>query len=66
MKTLLDAVLIQVEKDVLSGDMTAIEELLANVPAKHLISFLPEEMKEWAETKAVGRFITSEPPAIAR
>jgi hypothetical protein len=25
-----------------------------------------EQAREWAETKAVGRFITSEPPAIAR
>ena len=46
MRNLLDAVLIQVKKDVLSGDMSAIEELLANIPAKHLVNFLSEEMEE--------------------
>jgi hypothetical protein len=25
-----------------------------------------DEAREWAERKAVGRFVTSEPPAIAR
>ena len=40
---LLDKVLKQIKKDVETGDMTAIEELLDEVSEKNLLSFLSEE-----------------------
>ena len=43
---LVDKVLEQIKKDVEAGDMTAIEELLGEVPEKNLRSFLSEEEKE--------------------
>ena len=39
---LIDAVLEQIKADVTAGDMTAIEELIGNLPADVLINFLPE------------------------
>lgn len=39
---LIDAVLEQIKADVEAGDMTAIEELIANLPADVLMNFLPE------------------------
>lgn len=39
---LIDAVLEQIKADVESGDMTAIEELIAHLPADLLMGFLPE------------------------
>jgi len=41
-KELLDRVLEQIAKDVESGDMTAIEELIADIPNDKAMHFLPE------------------------
>ena len=40
---LIDKVLEQIKEDVINGDVTAIEELLKNVPIESLKSYLPEE-----------------------
>ena len=40
---LIDKVLEQIKADVINGDVTAIEELLKNVPIEILKSYLPEE-----------------------
>ena len=40
---LLDRVLEQIAKDVESGDMTAIAELIADIPDAKAMHFLPEE-----------------------
>jgi hypothetical protein len=50
---LLDRVLEQIAKDVKWGDMTAIEELIADIPDNKAMHFLPEE--EWSN------FTTSKP-----
>jgi hypothetical protein len=45
MKTLdnlIDAVIDQIKKDIMDGDITAIDELLKSVPVKNLESYLPE------------------------
>lgn len=39
---LIDAVLEQIKADVERADMTAIEELIRNLPADVLMNFLPE------------------------
>ena len=39
----IDKVLIQIQLDIESRDLTAIEELLTFVPLENLIGFLPEE-----------------------
>jgi len=41
---LVDTVLEQIKKDVLSGDVTAIDEMLLRVPEHILISYLPEKL----------------------
>ena len=58
-KTLIDRVITQIELDIQSLDLTALEELLKRVPEKVLESYLPEvdiepefdgqpdEMQEW-------------------
>lgn len=43
MTNLIDKVLEQVKKDVVIGDLTAIEKLLESVPIENLKEFLPEE-----------------------
>ena len=40
---LIDKDLVQIKEDVINGDVTAIEELLKNVPIERLKSYLPEE-----------------------
>jgi phage gp29-like protein len=40
---LLDQVLEQIAKDVEAGDMTAIAELIADIPDDKAMHFLPEE-----------------------
>jgi hypothetical protein len=40
---LVDTVLEQIKKDVASGDVTAIDELLKFIPEKYLIAYLPEK-----------------------
>ena len=40
---LIDKVLEQIKEDVINGDVTAIEELLKNVPIEIIKSYLPEE-----------------------
>ena len=40
---LLDLVLEAIEKDVLGGDVTAIEELIKSCPIENLKAFLPEQ-----------------------
>jgi len=40
---LLDRVLEQIAKDIESGDMTAIAELIADIPDDKALHFLPEE-----------------------
>jgi len=39
---LIDLVVKQIEKDVENKDMTAVEELLRNVPDEYLYGYLPE------------------------
>ena len=41
---LLNAVIEQIKIDVLGEDMTAVEELLRELPVEKLIGFLPEEL----------------------
>ena len=43
MQKLLDAVVTQIEKDVRSGDLTAIEELIRTLDYDRLLNFLPED-----------------------
>lgn len=43
---LIDKVLEQIAKDVLSGDMTAIEVLIADVPDDAALHFLPEDFNQ--------------------
>ena len=43
MNKLIDQVLEQIQKDVLDGDLTAIEELLSCVPYSQLCGYLPEQ-----------------------
>ena len=40
---LIDKALVQIKEDVINGDVTAIEELLKQVPIESLKSYLPEE-----------------------
>lgn len=40
--SLIDRVLDQIQEDVRKGDVTAIEELLKQVPTQVLVDFLPE------------------------
>ena len=40
---LIDAVLKQIRKDVKSGDVTAIEELISTLPHHRLVGYLPED-----------------------
>jgi hypothetical protein len=40
---LINQVLVQIERDIQSGDLTAIEELLRFVPENRLFAFLSEE-----------------------
>ena len=42
MDELIDRVVTQIQLDIESGDVTALEELLKRVPAKVLESYLPE------------------------
>lgn len=42
MDELVDKVITQIQLDIESGDVTALEELLKRVPAKVLESYLPE------------------------
>ena len=44
---LIDAVLKQIDKDVKTGDVTAIEELISTLPDHRLVGYLPEE--QWIE-----------------
>lgn len=39
---LIDAVLEQIQEDVAKGDVTAIEEMLKQIPTQVLVDFLPE------------------------
>jgi hypothetical protein len=41
---LIDDVIEQIKKDILSGDVTAIDELLRYVPTQKLEAFLSEEV----------------------
>jgi hypothetical protein len=41
---LIDDVIEQIKKDILSGDVTAIDELLRYLPAQKLEAFLSEEV----------------------
>ena len=42
-KELIDAVIEQIQKDIMDEDTTAIWELLSFIPKENLIEFLPEE-----------------------
>jgi len=44
-KEILDLVLEQIAKDVEAGDMTAIEELIADIPNDKALHYLPEELQ---------------------
>lgn len=39
---LIDKVLKQITEDVMNGDSTAIEQLIANIPDDEALAFLPE------------------------
>ncbi len=43
---LLDEVLQQMQKDFDNQDVTAIAELLENIPHKYLVGYLPEEVQK--------------------
>ena len=43
MQKLLDAVVKQIERDVRSGDLTAVEELIRTLDYDRLLNFLPED-----------------------
>lgn len=45
-ESLLNQVLEQIAKDVLSGDMTAIAELIADIPTDKAANFLSETTEE--------------------
>ena len=45
-QSLIDRVLEQIARDVLSGDMTAIEVLIADVPDDSAIHYLPEDVTQ--------------------
>jgi len=45
MDNLTDLVIAQIIEDIETGDFTAIEELLKNVPNKYLIGFLSETVE---------------------
>jgi hypothetical protein len=47
MDELVDKVITQIQLDIESGDVTALEELLKRVPAKVLESYLPEVDMEY-------------------
>jgi phage gp29-like protein len=47
-KALMDKVLEQIVKDIEAGDVTAIAELIADIPDDKAIHFLPEE--QWENT----------------
>jgi hypothetical protein len=47
MDKLVDKVITQIQLDIESGDVTALEELLKRVPAKVLESYLPEVDMEY-------------------
>ncbi len=44
-EVLLDWVLEQIKKDVEAGDMTALHEMLMELPNETLMAYLPEEMQ---------------------
>lgn len=41
-QTLIEAVIEQIQRDIAEGDLTALEELLKNVPETNLQAYLPE------------------------
>ena len=45
MQALIERVIEEIKKDILNGDLTAIDSLLTFVPKENLMSYLPEE--EW-------------------
>lgn len=45
MSSLIDRVIVEIQKDFAMGDLTALDELLTFVPKENLIAYLPEE--EW-------------------
>jgi phage gp29-like protein len=47
-KALIDKVLEQIVKDIEAGDVTAIAELIADIPDDKAMHFLPEE--QWENT----------------
>lgn len=47
MQKLIDAVVTQIEKDVTSGDLTAVEELVRGLSYQTLVQFLPED--QWID-----------------
>jgi phage gp29-like protein len=47
-KALMDKVLEQIVKDIEAGDVTAIAELIADIPDDKAMHFLPEE--QWENT----------------
>ena len=49
---LIDAIIEQVEQDLLSGDSTVLEEILKHVPPENLLHSLPEEY--WDKFESTG------------
>lgn len=45
-KQIIEQVLDQIVEDVEIGDLTAIEELLRNVPVEQLLAYLPEDLSD--------------------
>ncbi len=47
MSSLIDRVIVEIQRDFAMGDLTALDELLTFVPKENLIAYLPEE--EWSK-----------------
>jgi hypothetical protein len=45
MGSLIDRVIVEIQRDLTMGDLTSLDELLTFVPKENLIGYLPEE--EW-------------------
>lgn len=47
MSSLINRVIVEIQRDFAMGDLTALDELLSFVPRENLIGYLPEE--EWEQ-----------------
>ena len=47
MSSLINRVIVEIQRDFAMGDLTALDELLSYIPKENLIGYLPEE--EWEQ-----------------